>query len=425
MARKATGQILQRKTKRGRVFGLRFPAYGERQYVTLGGAWDGWTQARAEEELANILADVRRGIWRPPAPEVEPSDPAPEPTFHEFASAWLADVRGQLRPKTTAAYEWQLTHHLLPFFAHHRLAQITIEEVDGYRTAKVREGQLSYESINKTITRLAQILELAVEYGYLDRNPARGKRRRLKAPKPPPVWLDRAEHIAALLDAAGELDRVARPDRRHIGRRAIVATLVFTGLRIEELVRLRWRDVDLAGSRITVRESKTDAGAGRTIDLLPVLRDELAAYKATQHAAGRAGPERPAFPAATGTPLGADNIRHRVFTPAVELANERLAAAGDVPLPERLSPHKLRHTFTSLLIALGVDPGAVQDQLGHESAAFTFKVYRHSMRRTPDAKAALYALVGAAPQPPIGTGPPNLGTGAYSIAPAVPDSAHH
>jgi hypothetical protein len=55
----------------------------------------------------------------------------------------------------------------------------------------------------------------------------------------------------------------------------------------------------------------------------------------------------------------------------------------------------LRHTFASLPVALGVDPGAVMDQLGHADAGFTLRVYRHAMRRTPAARAALQALVGA------------------------------
>jgi hypothetical protein len=69
-------------------------------------------------------------------------------------------------------------------FKNHRLSQITTEEVDRYRTAKVREGILSPNSINKTLTRLSQVLEVAVEYGYLGKNPARGKRRRLKPQAP-------------------------------------------------------------------------------------------------------------------------------------------------------------------------------------------------------------------------------------------------
>ncbi len=74
-----------------------------------------------------------------------------------------------------------------------------------------------------------------------------------------------------------------------------------------------------------------------------------------------------------------------------------LDAAGEVDREaraERLTPHKLRHTFASLLVALGVDPGSVMDQLGHTDPAFTLRVYRHGMRRDDASKLALRELVG-------------------------------
>ncbi len=64
-----------------------------------------------------------------------------------------------------------------------------------------------------------------------------------------------------------------------------------------------------------------------------------------------------------------------------------------MPATGRASPHKLRHTFASLLV-LGTDPGAVMDQPGHEDAGFTLRVYRHGMRRDEDSRAALARLVG-------------------------------
>jgi integrase len=387
MARPATGQVVCDERRVSPVFALRFRAHGRREYVTLGSVSDGWTQARAELELQNILADVRRGIWRPAPSEPTPVAPT-DPSFHEFASQWFEANKGAWRPNTRVDYGWQLTNHLLPFFRGHRLSQISIAEVDRYRAAKVREGVLSPTSINKTITRLAQILEVAVEYELISRNPAKGKRRRVKASRPAPVWLDRAEHIASLLDAAGELDREARADRQ-VPRRAILATLVFAGLRIGELCELCWRDVDLSGGRITVRASKTDAGV-RQIDLLPALRDELAALKA----GGRARADDLVFPTMAGGRQNPSNIRNRVLSSAVTRANERLAEAREVPLPERLTPHKLRHTFASLLVALGVDPGSVMDQLGHTDPAFTLRVYRHGMRRDTASKLALRELVG-------------------------------
>jgi integrase len=66
--------------------------------VTLGGEADGWDRDRAEAELQNVLADVRRGRWASPtpAPSHEPG-PREEPTFHVFASEWFAAKRSELR----------------------------------------------------------------------------------------------------------------------------------------------------------------------------------------------------------------------------------------------------------------------------------------------------------------------------------------
>lgn len=435
MGRPATGQVLRRQSG---VWALRFRAYGRREYQTLGTAEEGWTRQKAEQALRHVIADVERGAWRPPTAEPA-AEVNPDPTFHEFASEWFEATKGEWREKTRLDYEWQLTRHLLPFFHDHRLSQITAREIDRYRQGKVAEGQairaaategkpmideyvdkrchkrrhprraLSATSINKTITRLGQILEVAVEYGLIEANPAKGRRRRLKAQKTTPVWLDRAEHIEALLDAAGELDRHAHANGGHdqkggpTYRRALLATLVLAGLRIGELTALQWRDVDLAGNRITVRASKTDAGL-RQIDLLPALRDELAAYKAN---AASTAPNGYVFATMAGTEPKQGNIRRRVLDKAVERANEKLAESGDVPLPDGLTPHKLRHTFASILVALGVDPGSVMDQLGHADPGFTLRVYRHGMRRDHAAKARLRALVGGADWAPMGTGAPN------------------
>ena len=97
------------------------------------------------------------------------------------------------------------------------------------------------------------------------------------------------------------LDRRARADFRGVGRRAILSTLVFAGLRIGELCSLRWRDVDLAGGRLRVGEAKTDAGV-REVALLPILRDELAAHRAE---ARYAAPEDYVFATSRGGQQGA------------------------------------------------------------------------------------------------------------------------
>jgi integrase len=199
MSRPATGQVLERRGKRGRTtYALRFRAYGRRNYLTL----DVSTRADADVELANVLADVRRGIWQPPA---EPVAEAPRevPTFHRFATDWVDRHKHEVRPRTLEFWTWLLSGHLLRAFAPLPLTAITVELIDRYRTSKLREQglverPLSNTSINRSLSLLERILDEAVEYELIDRNPAAGKRRRLRPTTPNRTWLEPHEAQAVL-----------------------------------------------------------------------------------------------------------------------------------------------------------------------------------------------------------------------------------
>ena len=77
--------------------------------MTLGTRAEGWTEAKAEQELADMLTLVRNGIWRPAVPEVAPVV-HDDPTFHVFASEWLEAKRQEgLGKRTLDDYEWALS----------------------------------------------------------------------------------------------------------------------------------------------------------------------------------------------------------------------------------------------------------------------------------------------------------------------------
>ena len=162
------------------------------------------------------------------------------------------------------------------------------------------------------------------------------------------------------------------------------------GLRVGELIDLRWADVHLASARVHVRHGKT-AAAARDVDLLPLALDELKALKA----ASPADPDalclchldrRQAEPDQSAPPrFGA---RRR------EAANETLVAAEPTPLPERLSPHGLRRTFASVLYALGETPPRVMEQLGHATPQLALAIYAKAMTRREGEAERLAVLVG-------------------------------
>jgi integrase len=106
--------------------------------------------------------------------------------------------------------------------------------VDRYKAAKLREGLIGPNQVNKTLGLLAQILDAGADYGHLDpaRNPARGSRRRVKSTKPNRPTIE-PEQLPSLLEAAGRL-------------RPILSAMAGAGLRNGEACALDWPDVKLA-----------------------------------------------------------------------------------------------------------------------------------------------------------------------------------
>jgi integrase len=370
MARKATGQVIAPNGKSQRSWAIRFPAYGKRRFETLGRPEDGWNRRRAEEELENRLADVRRGIWRPEEPASKPETPRATPTFHEFASEWLRNREPELRPKSIASYRWQLTNHLLPAFAPMRLDAIGPEDVDRFKAAKLREGAIGPNQVNKCLGTLARILKAARRYGHLERNPlddvdrVRGTRPGRPTPDP--------EQLPSLLDRCGAL-------------RPIVATMAGAGLRVGEAVALNWRDVNLASGSLRVGAAKTDAGV-RSVDLPLALRELLADHKARS---AHSGPGDPVFCNREGRRQTVSNVERR-FKTALRRANGRLAELTIEPIGEAATPHSLRRLYASVRYALGDDPVYVAEQMGHADAgALSMRVYARAVRRR-------FRLIGAA-----------------------------
>ena len=123
---------------------------------------------------------------------------------------------------------------------------------------------------------------------------------------------------------------------------------------------------------------------------MPILRDILAAHKASAY---RSGPDDLVFPTGTGGRRNKDNLRVSVLLRTFARADELLEERGHVPLPKGLSAHKLRHTFASVLIACGEDPASVMAQIGHTDPTFTLRVYTHAMSRDPAERTRLKALI--------------------------------
>jgi integrase len=167
--------------------------------------------------------------------------------------------------------------------------------------------------------------------------------------------------------------------------RQLVATALFTGMRISERLGLTWGDVDLDAGVIHVRAQLSRAHRGspsmrvalktraavRDIPLVPQLCDTLRTHRA---GVDRVGPEASVFPSEGDTPLGMGhrNAQRRALSKAARragLENGRWPA---------LRFHDLRHTFAShLIVDLHLDVAQVSRILGHAQITTTLNVYTH------------------------------------------------
>jgi hypothetical protein len=200
--------------------------------------------------------------------------------------------------------------------------------------------------------------------------------------------LDRGNNVIEVQDRHGKT-WTQRPGLQTSGRRAAFATLLLGGGRASATGAMLWRNIDLANGRFEVGRDKTDAGM-REVDMLPLLREILTEHKA---ASSKTGPDDPVFLTSTGTARSRHNLRQDVVEPVVNRANRLVEERALQPPPIGITPHKLRHTFASILVAIGKAPTYVMQQLGHTDPTFTLRVYSHMMRRSGEEREVLKALV--------------------------------
>jgi integrase len=397
MPRTRTGSIETHRWKDGRTvtYRARVRANGRRYRIDFGTNHEGWNEQRALVELDRINAQIERGTWEPPQDQPRADDELDRvETFHVTASRFWQRKQDEIEPKTREDYLWRL-NHLLRYLAREQTRTFDARRVDRLRE-QLRSRGLGPRSVNMILGLLAQILDDAVEYGILAANPARGRRRRMRAPKPQRTFLD-PDMVRDLLDAAGEWERALPPHQRY-GRRALLATLCLAGPRIEELLRAPLRDLDLEGARLHVG-SKTEAG-WRDIEITAFLLEELRDHLILMDDLGRpSGPDVPIFRSRTGGRLNASNVRTRLLAEAVSRANEKRAAAGRRLLPDRVTPHALRRTFATLALAAGRDPRWVMAQLGHADARFTLSVYAQVIQRKRTDTALIWELMRFSDEP--------------------------
>lgn len=269
------------------------------------------------------------------------------PTFETFKTKFMEFSLTNNGRSTYAAKEGLLKNHLSPHFGTFRLDEITSAKIEAYKALKTRDG-LSRKTVNTHLSVLGKLLSLAKEWGELNTT-VRVKLLKLPHQSFEFLSFDEAPRFLAKAPAQWSL---------------FVTTAMHTGLRVGELLGLKWDDIDLRAGQLVVRrnlwggeDGSPKSGKFRNVPLPESLRLLL---KENRHLKGDY-----VFCRDDGRQLTHSRVKNVV--PSI------CKAAG---LAKRLTMHDLRHTYASHLVMKGVSIKMVQELLGHATITMTMR-YAH------------------------------------------------
>lgn len=356
------GQIIKRgeRTWLVRIF-LGRDASGKQKfhYKTIHGS-----RKDAEKYRNRVATERDLGTFVEPSPM----------TVDDYLDKWLASAaRPRLHERTFADYCEMLKRYVRPALGARRLCDLRSLDIQALY-GQMQERGLSPRTVRVTHVVLNSALKQAVRWGMLSINHAQNA----ELPR-----RERKEMMVLSSEESVRFLEAAKADPHSM----IFGLALTTGMRPEEYLALKWKDVDLQKGTATVQRTlcwRRQKGGGwyfgepktahsrRTVPLPASIVRELARHKARQ-AEGRLqlGSDYQnfdlVFATATGGPLHPDNLNARNFKAVCKRAG----------LSPKLTLYVLRHTCATLLLLAGVNSKIVAERLGHSSIAITLDIYSH------------------------------------------------
>ena len=321
------------------------------------------TRVEVSKKLNKSLTDHQNGL---PLPDERL-------TVDAYLTRWLSDVaKPTVRTSTYEGYERKVRLHVTPELGRVALAKLGPRELSKLYGTLLAKG-LAPATVQYVHAILHRALDQAMRWNLIARNPVE----LVDAPRP-----ERHEVTALSAEQVSKLLATAAGDRHE----ALYVVAVTGGLRLGEILGLRWADLDWATGALQVRRSlgrtkqnglaftepKTQKGR-RSVALPTIALDALRRHTGRQledkmKVRNLWDEGDLIFPNEIGRPIERQNLVRRSF--------KLMLTKAELP-PIRF--HDLRHTTATLLLQLGEHPKVVQERLGHATIAVTMDIYSHVM----------------------------------------------
>lgn len=303
-------------------------------------------------------------------------------TFGELLDRWLDHLDGVRTPSTLAGYRRKIEHAIRPMLGTVPLASLTPRLLDACY-ARWRGDGLAPATVRQYHAIISAACSQAVRWDLLDRSPADSRRvtvpsptRRTSASPPSPERL-----VRLLREAEGKDPTLA----------AAMALGALTGCRRGELCALRWSDVDLDQSILTVARSVTvvagrrHEGDTKTHQVRKVALDEVALAVVQQRMAWQRSLAQDVGVRLVSNPYLLSYRSDGARPPSGDTWSHGVRALSD----GGIRFHDLRHFAATQMIAANVDIRTVAGRLGHATPSTTLAIYAHMLPERDKAAATI------------------------------------
>jgi integrase len=293
-----------------------------------------------------------------PQAESGPSTIA-ELVAHYRLKELTGDSNGRKAFSTRDGYECYLDNWILPRWQNHKLNQVKPVAVEAWLDS-IKRARGTRAKIRNI---MSAVFNHAMRYEWLDANPIKLVRQSAKRERTPDVL-----ELAELQLLLSNLD---------VRERTLVLLDAATGLRVSELLALRWEDVNFKTLDLSVTRSiwhqvvgncKTEASA-KPVPLDSYMAEDLLEWRRTSP---YPMPHDWVFASPTmkgKQPYWPDNLMKRYIRPVAQKAG----------IQKRVGWHTFRHSFGTLLKANGEDIKTVQELLRHANSRITLEVYTQAV----------------------------------------------
>jgi excisionase family DNA binding protein len=260
--------------------------------------------------------------------------------FADFSETYIKDY-AKANKRSWRCDKSRLNVSLTPTFGAYHLRDITALQIEKYRTKRLESG-ISKSTVNRELALMKRMFNLAIDWGYAHENPVRKIR-----------FFSEKDNLKERILTKEEESRLLGLCKEQL--KPIVLVALNTGMRLGEILGLKWCQVDLRRGQIRVERTKS--GSDRSVPANCVLQAVFVGLKA-----GNGHSDFVFGNSLTGKPLTTVKNSFTIACRKAEISGLRF--------------HDLRHTFASRLVEGGVDLITIKELLGHSSVTITER-YTH------------------------------------------------